>query len=41
MRYTPRVKFPGISGYDQFLDFVIPKSRKQPERIVQPVPWSG
>lgn len=35
IRYTPRVKFPGISGYDQFFDFVIPKSRKQPERIMQ------
>jgi Domain of unknown function DUF1829/Domain of unknown function DUF1828 len=37
IRYTPRVKFPGISGYDQFFDFVIPKSRKQPERIVQAI----
>ncbi len=35
IRYTPRVKFPGISGYDQFFDFVIPKSRRQAERIVQ------
>lgn len=35
IRYTPRVKFPGISGYDQFFDFVIPKSRRQPERILQ------
>jgi hypothetical protein len=37
IRYTPRVKFPGISGYDQFFDFVIPKSRKQPERILQAI----
>jgi len=35
IRNTPRVKFPGISGYDQFFDFVVPKSRKQPERILQ------
>jgi len=37
VRYTPRVKFPGINGYDQFFDFVIPKSRKQPERILQAI----
>jgi len=37
IRYTPRVKFPGISGYDQFFDFVIPKSRRQPERILQAI----
>lgn len=37
IRFTPRVKFPGISGYDQFFDFVVPKSRKQPERIVQAI----
>ena len=35
VRYTPNVKFTGTSGYDQRFDFVIPKSRKQPERIVQ------
>jgi hypothetical protein len=37
IRYTPRVNFPGISGYDQFFDFVIPKSRKQPERVLQAI----
>ncbi|MDZ4798679.1 MAG: DUF1829 domain-containing protein [Bryobacteraceae bacterium] len=37
VRYTPRVKFTGISGYDHLFDFVIPKSRKQPERIVQAI----
>jgi hypothetical protein len=37
IRYTPKVKFPGISGYDQLFDFVIPKSRKQPERIIQAI----
>jgi hypothetical protein len=35
VRFTPRVKFTGVSGYDHLFDFVIPKSRKQPERIVQ------
>lgn len=35
IRYTPSVKFTGKSGYDHYFDFVIPKSRHQPERIVQ------
>jgi len=33
--YTPRVKFTGKSGYDYLYDFVIPKSKTQPERILQ------
>jgi hypothetical protein len=37
VRYTPKVKFTGISGYDHLFDFVIPKSRVQPERIVQAI----
>ena len=38
IRYTPRVKFTGISGFDHLFDFVIPKSpRKQPERIAQAI----
>jgi len=38
IRYTPKVKFTGISGFDHLFDFVIPKSpRKQPERIVQAI----
>jgi Domain of unknown function DUF1829/Domain of unknown function DUF1828 len=37
IRYTPNVKFTGISGYDQHFDFAIPKSKKQPERIVQAI----
>ena len=37
IRYTPNVKFTGISGYDQHFDFAIPKSRNQPERIVQTI----
>ncbi len=35
IRYTPEVKFTGTSGYDHLFNFVIPKSRKQPERILQ------
>jgi len=37
IRYTPKVKFTGKSGYDHLFDFVIPKSRKQPERIIQTI----
>ena len=37
IRYTPRVKFTGKTGYDHVFDFVIPKSRLQPERIVQTI----
>jgi hypothetical protein len=37
IRYTPKVKFTGISDYDHLFDFVIPKSRKQPERILQAI----
>jgi hypothetical protein len=37
IRYTPEAKFTGISGYDYLFNFVIPKSRKQPERIVQAI----
>lgn len=37
IRYTPKVKFTGKSGYDHLFDFVIPKSRVQPERIVKAI----
>jgi hypothetical protein len=37
IRYTPNCKFTGKSGYDHMFDFVIPKSRRQPERILQTV----
>ncbi len=38
IRFTPKVKFTGISGFDHLFDFVIPKSpRKQPERIIQAI----
>lgn len=37
IRFTPNVKFTGKSGYDHLFDFVIPKSRKQPERILHTI----
>lgn len=37
VRYTPKAKFTGISGYDHLFDFVIPKSRKEPERMIQAI----
>ncbi|MBA4313267.1 MAG: hypothetical protein C0417_11635 [Chlorobiaceae bacterium] len=37
IRYTPKVKFTGKTGYDHLFDFVIPKSRKKPERIIQTI----
>ncbi|MDF0594073.1 DUF1829 domain-containing protein [Methanotrichaceae archaeon M04Ac] len=35
IRYTPNVKFTGKSGYDHWFDFVIPRSRNEPERILR------
>ncbi len=37
IRYTPKVKFTGKTGYDHLFDFVIPRSRLQPERILQAI----
>jgi len=37
IRYTPKIKFTGKSGYDHLFDFVIPKSRTRPERIIQTI----
>ncbi len=37
IRYIPRVKFSGKTGYDHMFDFVIPKSKIQPERLLQAV----
>ena len=37
VRYTTRVKLAGKSGYDHGVDFLIPKSRKRPERILQAI----
>lgn len=37
IRYTPKVKFTGKSGYDYLFDFVIPKSKTQPERLLRAI----
>jgi Domain of unknown function DUF1828/Domain of unknown function DUF1829 len=37
IRYTARVKLAGKSGYDHGVDFLIPKSRNRPERILQAI----
>lgn len=37
VRFIPRVKFTGKSGYDHFFDFVIPSSRRWPERLVRAI----
>jgi hypothetical protein len=41
VRYVEQVKFTGKSGYDHLFDFVIPKSKKQPERIIQAINRPG
>ena len=35
VRYIPKVKLTGSSGFDHVFDYVIPKSRKRPERVVR------
>jgi hypothetical protein len=37
IRYTSNVKFTGQSGFDHLFDFIIPKSRNQPERILKTI----
>jgi hypothetical protein len=37
IRYTPRVKFTGRSGYDHHFDFVVPASRRAPERLLRAI----
>jgi hypothetical protein len=37
VRYTPKISFRGKTGYDHQFDFVIPKSRREPERLIQTV----
>lgn len=37
VRFTPHVTFVGKSTYNHYFNFVIPKSRKEPERIVQAI----
>ncbi len=34
IRFTPKAKFTGKSGFDHLYDFVIPKSSQLPERVV-------
>lgn len=37
IRYTPKIKFTGKTGFDHMFDFVIPHSKQKPERIVQAI----
>ena len=37
IRYAPKVKFTGRSGYDHLFDFIIPKSKAGPERILRAI----
>lgn len=37
IRYTSQIKLGGRSGYDHMFDFLIPKSKKHPERLIQTV----
>lgn len=37
VRYTPSVNFLGKSGFSHHFDFVVPKSKSQPERIIKAV----
>ncbi|MCK5877812.1 MAG: DUF1829 domain-containing protein [Candidatus Marithrix sp.] len=37
IRYTPNLKLAGESGYDHLFHFVIPKSKKYPERLLRAI----
>lgn len=37
IRFTPTVKFTGRTGYDHTFDFVVPASRRAPERLIRAV----
>ncbi len=37
IRYSPRVKIAGRSGFDHAIDFLIPKSKTRPERFIQAI----
>jgi hypothetical protein len=37
VRYSPLVKVAGKSGFDHAIDFLIPKSKSRPERLVQAI----
>lgn len=41
IRFTPNVKFTGRSGYDHTFDFVVPASRRAPERLIRAVNRPG
>ena len=37
IRFVPNVQFVGKSGYQHFFDFVIPKSKSEPERLLRAI----
>lgn len=37
IRFTPNIIIKGLSGFDRKFDFVIPKSKKAPERLVKTI----
>jgi len=37
VRYSPRIKISGRSGFDHAIDFLIPKSQVRPERFIQTI----
>jgi hypothetical protein len=37
IRFVENAKFTGKTGYDHLFEFVIPRSRKSPERFVKPI----
>jgi Domain of unknown function DUF1828/Domain of unknown function DUF1829 len=37
VRYSPRVKLAGKTGYDHAIDFLIPRSPEAPERLLQAI----
>ena len=41
IRYTPKIKLTGKSGYDHMFDFIIPKSLAKPERILRAINRPG
>ncbi|MBV9199723.1 MAG: DUF1828 domain-containing protein [Alphaproteobacteria bacterium] len=41
VRYSPRVKLAGRTGYDHAIDFLIPRSPAAPERLVQAINAPG
>jgi hypothetical protein len=41
IRFTQNVRFSGKSGYDHNFDFVIPSSRRAPERLIRAVTRPG